>query len=79
MLSVHLPPDLHPALAIVHRVSGYSEYVLAETGQVVGTENEGVAELWQGLLGCSEKGSREAERSSSFWTGWELRLRGEEA
>lgn len=50
ILSVHRPADLHPALAIVHRGSGFSEFVLAGTGQMVGLEDEGVVSLWQGLL-----------------------------
>lgn len=75
VVSVHLPSTLHPALAIVHRASGYSEYVLAETGQMVGTEDEGVVELWQGLLGCDYKGVRNTVKSSSFWEGWESRVK----
>ncbi|WVF68261.1 hypothetical protein IAT40_003026 [Kwoniella sp. CBS 6097] len=64
---------LHPALAIVHRQNGFSDYVLSETGQVVGEENAGVSELWQGLLGCDEKGRETSNRSMDFWRGWEER------
>ena len=74
VLSVHRPRDLHPALAIVHRASGYSEYVLADTGQIVGSEDEGVVPLWQSLLGCSEKGVSDDSSLKGFWKGWEARM-----
>jgi hypothetical protein len=60
----------------VHRHSGKSEYVLRETGQVVGDEDEGVVELWQGLMGCDYKGNE--KDTLDFWKGWEKRARGEE-
>lgn len=77
VLSVHLPgaPTV-PALAIVHRASGKSDWVLRETGHVVGHEDEGVAELWQGILGCDRRG--EEVNEDDFWRGWEARVRGDE-
>lgn len=70
-----MPTNLHPALAIVHRSSGYSEFVLAETGQVVGMEDEGVVNLWQGLIGCNDKGAAESSGQAVFWKGWESRMK----
>lgn len=57
------------------RQSGISDYVIRETGQSVGNEDEGVTPLWQGVLRCDEKGT-EMKRSEGFWTGWEDRLKG---
>lgn len=59
-------------LAIAHRASGVSHFVLRETGQVVGDDDGGIAPLWQGLLGCDEKGRPSS--STSFWHEWEERL-----
>jgi hypothetical protein len=65
-----------PALAIVHRASGKSEWVLRDTGHVVGDEDEGVTELWQGILGCDRHGAE--ANVDEFWRGWEARVRGDE-
>ena len=54
--SVHLPSTLSPDLAIVHTTSG-TAIVLRETGQLVGSEDEGVMEVWKALLGCDDQGS----------------------
>jgi hypothetical protein len=75
VLSVHRPANLHSSLAIVHRSSGYSEYVLTETGQVVGVEDEGVVSLYQGLVGCDYKGSEDSTGQAVFWKGWESRMK----
>ncbi|KAK4688685.1 hypothetical protein P7C73_g1441, partial [Tremellales sp. Uapishka_1] len=79
ILSIHSPPPpFHPSLAIAHRGSSTSEYVLRETGQTVGDEEGGVVEFWRGLLGCDEKG-REIEDEGAkrqFWYGWVERMRG---
>ncbi|OCF33545.1 hypothetical protein I316_04617 [Kwoniella heveanensis BCC8398] len=77
VVTVHLSTNgrpLHPALALVHRQSGFSDFVLKETGQIVGEEDAGVSELWQGLLGCDERGREDEDRSKDFWQGWEERL-----
>jgi hypothetical protein len=58
-------------LAVAHRHNADSTYVLRETGQVIGDENSGIAPLWQGLLGCDERG--EAVDQSAFWEGWQQR------
>lgn len=72
-MSVHfLLPPFHPSLAVVHRHAGRSEYVLKDTGHVVGDE-DGVCELWQGILGCDYKGNE--KDTLNFWKGWEKRLR----
>lgn len=74
VLSVHLPPPpFSPALAVVHRGSGKSDYVLRDTGHVVGDEDGGVTPLWQGLLGVDYKGVEVAD-VMGFWQGWERRL-----
>jgi len=46
--------------------------MLRETGHVVGDE-DGVVELWQGLLGCDYRGHE--KDSLDFWKGWEKRLK----
>lgn len=71
-MSVHIPFDsYHPNLALVHRQSGITEYVLKDTGQVVGDENYGISPLWQGLLGCNDRGDKDDERMEEFWKDWE--------
>jgi len=47
---------LHPALALVVKEEHGIEYVLRETGQIVGAGEEGVGEVWRALLGCDERG-----------------------
>lgn len=51
---------LHPALAAVHLddagASADAEFVLRETGQVVGGGPDGVCEVWQRLVGCDARG-----------------------
>lgn len=75
VMSVHIPLDsYHPNLALVHRRSGITEYVLKDTGQVVGDENCGISPLWQGLLGCNDRGDKDDERMEEFWKDWETRL-----
>ena len=32
------------------------EYILRETGQIVGAGEEGVGEVWREVLGCDERG-----------------------
>lgn len=51
--SIHTA-GLHPGLAVVQRQAGHAEFVLRETGQVVGGED--VAILWQDILCCNNKG-----------------------
>jgi hypothetical protein len=67
------PPPFHPALAMVHRASSHTHFVLQETGQVVGNTEEGIVPIWQGILGCDECGN-EVGSSDAFWQGWEERL-----
>ncbi|WWC95586.1 hypothetical protein V866_002451 [Kwoniella sp. B9012] len=75
VLSVHVDkPPYHPALASVHRHSGITDFVLAETGQVVGNEDEGVSSLWQGFLGCDSNGNENRSNMAAFWKGWEMRM-----
>lgn len=75
VMSVHIPFDsYHPNLALVHRQSGITEYVLKDTGQVVGDESCGISPLWQGLLGCNDRGDKDDERMEEFWKDWETRL-----
>lgn len=70
---MHLPPPpCHPSIAIAHRSSGRSDYVLRETGQVIGDEDGGVVELWQGILGCDYKGAE--KDMGDFWKGWQDRI-----
>ncbi|EIW71512.1 hypothetical protein TREMEDRAFT_60437 [Tremella mesenterica DSM 1558] len=78
VLSVHFPPTYHPALAVVHRGSGTSDIVLRETGQVVGDEDCGVASLWQGMLGCDDRGRKDDRISQEFFKNWEKRMSGED-
>lgn len=48
---------LHPSLALVHLAEAAEpDFALRETGQIVGGDLDGVSELWQGLLGCDERG-----------------------
>ncbi|WVW86921.1 hypothetical protein I302_108976 [Kwoniella bestiolae CBS 10118] len=54
--------------------NGITDYVIAETGQVVGNEDGGVSELWQGLLGCDANGNEDRSNMKAFWNGWERRM-----
>ena len=59
---VSLPGGLfHSALALIHRADGTANFVLKDTGQMVGEELAGVVRLWQEVLGCNEKGYKELE------------------
>ncbi|KAK0201682.1 hypothetical protein DFS33DRAFT_1349169 [Desarmillaria ectypa] len=57
--SVHLKTSkgepLHPALAVV-QTPGREYFILRDNGMQVGCEEEGVAEVWMQLLGCSNNG-----------------------
>ncbi len=46
---------LHPALAVV-QTPGREYFVLRDNGMQVGCEEEGVGEVWMGLLGCDDSG-----------------------
>lgn len=70
-----LPPPAHPAIAVVHRACGRSDFVLRDTGHVIGDEDNGVAPVWQGILGCDGKGNEAIEGDvRAFWEGWEERV-----
>lgn len=47
--------SLHPALAVV-QTPGREYFVLRDNGMQVGCEEEGVGEVWMGLLGCDGSG-----------------------
>lgn len=57
--SVHLKTSkgepFHPALAVV-QTPGREYFILRDNGMQVGCEEEGVAEVWMRLLGCSNSG-----------------------
>lgn len=53
--SIHLPPMLSPDLAIVQTTSR-AQFCLRGTGQIVGSEEEGVMPMWRELLACGEQG-----------------------
>ncbi|KIM43353.1 hypothetical protein M413DRAFT_69460 [Hebeloma cylindrosporum] len=46
---------LHPALAIV-QTPGREYFILKDNGMQVGCEEEGVAEVWMQIIGCSQTG-----------------------
>lgn len=46
---------LHPALAVVQTPSR-EYYILKENGMQVGSEEEGLAEVWMEIIGCSVMG-----------------------
>lgn len=54
--SIYIPLTLCPDLAIIHTTSG-TAIVLRETGQLVGSEDEGVMEVWKDLLDCDDQDS----------------------
>ena len=49
---------LHPSLALVIKEEDADavEYILRETGQIVGVGEEGVVEMWREVLGCDTRG-----------------------
>ncbi|KAJ7175735.1 hypothetical protein C8R46DRAFT_1249351 [Mycena filopes] len=46
---------LHPALAVV-QTPGRIYFILRDNGMQVGCEEDGVAEVWMGVLGCENSG-----------------------
>ena len=46
---------LHPAVAGV-QTPGREYIILRETGQQIGCEEEGVAEIWMEIIGCNVDG-----------------------
>jgi len=46
---------LHPALAVV-QTPGREYFVLKDNGMQVGCEEEGVAEAWMKIIGCTQTG-----------------------
>lgn len=48
---------LHSAIAMV-TTAERSYYVLKMTGQILGSEEEGVGEIWQKMVGCKRDGSK---------------------
>lgn len=46
---------LHPALAIVQTLTR-EYYILKDNGMQVGCEEDGVAEVWQRIIGCDARG-----------------------
>nr|ODN91857.1 hypothetical protein L203_01110 [Cryptococcus depauperatus CBS 7841] len=75
VMSVHAPSQpFHPDLALIHRHSGLTHFVLKDTGQVVGDEDNGVVSLWQGLLGCDANGRKIDDQLEEFWQGWQNRF-----
>ncbi|KAJ7600949.1 hypothetical protein C8J56DRAFT_999961 [Mycena floridula] len=48
---------LHPALAVI-QTPGREYYVLKDNGMQVGTEEDGIAELWMEIIGCNERGEK---------------------
>lgn len=46
---------LHPALAIVQTPSR-EYYILKDNGMQTGCEEDGVAEVWQRIIGCDARG-----------------------
>jgi hypothetical protein len=48
--------QLHPALALVLTAPGREYFVLRDTGISIGTSDEGLEPLWQGLIGCDTWG-----------------------
>jgi hypothetical protein len=61
-------------VGIIQRHAGHAEYILRETGQIIGDE-DGIVPFWQGILACDSKGNRRDH--PSFWQGWEKRCAGE--
>lgn len=45
----------HPAVATVQTLAR-EYYILKDNGMLIGTEEDGVNPVWQGLLKCDEKG-----------------------
>jgi len=45
----------HPAVASV-QTQAREVFLLRDTGQEIGTEEEGIGPVWMDLLGCSEGG-----------------------
>lgn len=69
---------LHPSIAIVSRRSG-EDYILRDTGQVIGNEDQGIVELYRHLLGCDSRGvslstGQAEEMAMAFWEGFKERL-----
>jgi hypothetical protein len=57
--SIHLSTAkgvlLHPALAVV-QTPGREYYIFRDNGMQIGCEEDGIADVWQGIIGCSKLG-----------------------
>jgi hypothetical protein len=47
---------LHPAVAVVQTLAR-EYFILRDNGMQVGCEEEGVSDVWRGVLGCSRSGT----------------------
>lgn len=63
---------LHPALAAV-QTPGREYYILRDNGMQVGCEEEGVALVWMGLLGCDALGRPNPSALDSYWLSSQYR------
>lgn len=66
--------ELHPSIAVVARKTS-EDLVLRMTGQVIGSVDQGVSELYKHVLGCDDRGVAvsyiEAEKlAEDFWRGF---------
>ena len=66
--------NLHPAIAVVARKTG-EDLVLRTTGQVIGSVEQGVSELYKHLLGCDDRGVAVSQNEAlklaeDFWRGF---------
>lgn len=66
VLDVVLPgtsaaPSLRSGLALITNAEGRGLFVLSDTGRIVGSEDCGVEEIWQGILSCGTNGHRSSQ------------------
>ncbi|KAA1469769.1 hypothetical protein DENSPDRAFT_773681, partial [Dentipellis sp. KUC8613] len=46
---------LHPAIAVIHTLAR-EYFVLKDNGMQIGCEEDGIVDVWQGILGCDQSG-----------------------
>jgi hypothetical protein len=71
--------DLHPSIAVVARKTS-EDLVLRMTGQVIGSVDQGVSQLYKHVLGCDDRGVAvsyaDAEKlAEDFWRGFNEALK----
>ncbi|ORY77056.1 hypothetical protein BCR37DRAFT_395137 [Protomyces lactucae-debilis] len=77
VMHVDMPPGSRNGSCLVTAVEGYTYFVLADTGRIIGDTEFGIPDFWQSVLACDGRGlavdlSMMVERSTMpCWALWD--------